>query len=60
LFGNQYPEAFAPVHPAAAWIEGSPCPYKPCFDSCRFAVPQCLHDISVDAAWQRIAAWLPR
>jgi heptosyltransferase-2 len=58
LFGNQYPDAFAPVNPAAAWIDGSPCPYKPCFDSCRFAVPQCLHDISVEAAWNRIRPWL--
>ncbi len=58
FFGNQHPAAFAPVHPSAAWIEGSPCAYKPCYDSCRFTVPHCLHDIPVDAAWPRITAWL--
>jgi heptosyltransferase-2 len=58
LFGNQFATAFAPVHPRAQWIEGSPCPYKPCYDSCRFAQPNCLYDITLDAAWLRIAPWL--
>lgn len=43
LFGPQLPEWFAPLHPAAEWSEGKPCPYKPCSDYCRFSVPLCLH-----------------
>jgi heptosyltransferase-2 len=60
LFGNQFAAAFAPVHPRSAWIEGSPCPYKPCYDQCRFPTPHCLHDITVESAWQRIGPWLER
>jgi len=55
-----YPGAFFhPVHPQAAWIEGAPCPYKPCHDNCRFAEPHCIRSITVDEAWSRLTAWLP-
>jgi heptosyltransferase-2 len=59
IFGPQLPELFAPTHPTAAWIEGAPCPHKPCFDRCRFAEPHCLLQNEVDAVWSRVAAWLP-
>jgi heptosyltransferase-2 len=58
IFGPQLPELFGPQHPQAAWIEGSPCPHKPCFDSCRFTKPHCLLDVSVDAVWGRLSTWL--
>lgn len=58
VFGPQLPEAFAPVHPQAAWIEGSACPYKPCFDACRFPEPHCLLAIGTDDAWKRVTVWL--
>lgn len=58
IFGPQLPEAFAPRHPDAAWIEGAPCPYKPCYDACRFTAPQCLLAIEADHVWPRIDAWL--
>jgi len=45
LFGPQLSQWFAPLHPAAQWLDGSPCPYKPCFDSCRFSSPNCLLDL---------------
>jgi ADP-heptose:LPS heptosyltransferase len=54
LFGNQFPSLFAPLHPAAEWMEGSPCPYKPCYDSCRFAKPECLLGIDVSGAWMKL------
>ena len=60
FFGNQWAAAFAPVHPQAAWVEGAPCPYKPCYDSCRFPTPQCLHDITLDEAWPKLVTWLGR
>lgn len=58
VFGPQLPELFAPMHPRAAWIEGAPCPYKPCFDACRYERPHCLLDVSVEAVWRRAEAWL--
>jgi ADP-heptose:LPS heptosyltransferase len=54
LFGNQFPSLFAPLHPQAEWLEGSPCPYKPCYDSCRFAKPECLLAISAADAWTKL------
>ena len=54
LFGNQFPSLFAPLHPAAEWMEGSPCPYKPCYDACRFATPECLWSISGFDAWAKL------
>lgn len=58
IFGPQLPELFAPQHPQAAWIEGAPCPYKPCFDACRFPTPNCLLDLSTDEVWSRVQSWL--
>jgi heptosyltransferase-2 len=58
IFGPQLPELFAPQHPQAAWIEGAPCPYKPCFDACRFAEPHCIRTLGVDDVWPRLEAWL--
>ena len=60
IFGPQLPELFAPQHPQAAWIEGAPCPYKPCFDACRFAEPYCIRTLTIDDVWPRIEAWLTR
>jgi ADP-heptose:LPS heptosyltransferase len=58
IFGPQLPELFAPQHPAAAWIEGAPCPHKPCFDACRFAAPHCIQSLGMDAVWPRVESWL--
>lgn len=60
IFGPQLPELFAPQHPQAAWIEGAPCPYKPCFDACHFSEPHCIRSLTVDEVWSRIEAWLAR
>ena len=54
LFGPQLPEWFAPLHPAAEWIEGKTCPYKPCSDYCRYAAPHCLWNITEEEAWARV------
>jgi ADP-heptose:LPS heptosyltransferase len=58
LFGPQLPEAFAPRNPGSQWIEGAPCPYKPCRDYCRFSEPLCLNAIDNDSVWARIVPWL--
>lgn len=58
IFGPQVPELFAPGHPQAGWIEGLPCPHKPCFDHCRYAQPFCLTGIEPDNVWPRLERWL--
>ena len=45
LFGPQLSEWFAPLHPAAKWLDGGACPYKPCSDYCRFSSPKCLLEL---------------
>jgi ADP-heptose:LPS heptosyltransferase len=54
LFGPQLPRWFAPLHPAAEWIEGKACPYKPCSDYCRFATPYCLWNITKEEVWEHV------
>lgn len=54
FFGPQVVEWFVPLHPAAEFMEGKACPYKPCSDYCRFAVPHCLWNITEDEAWPKI------
>jgi ADP-heptose:LPS heptosyltransferase len=58
LFGPQLPEWFAPLHPAAEWLEGKPCPYKPCSDYCRFPVPYCMANLGAEEVWNRVAAFV--
>ena len=60
IFGPQLPEWFAPLHPAATWMEGKPCPYKQCFDYCRFPVPHCLWGISEDEVWSNLLPFVQR
>ncbi len=58
VFGPQLPELFSPRHPKAGWIEGAPCPYKPCSDYCRFSEPRCLTAIDAEIAIRRVFQWL--
>lgn len=58
IIGAHPPEHFHPLHPLAAWIEGAPCPYKPCHDYCRFAEPHCIRSITVDDVWAKLVPWL--
>jgi len=58
IFGPQLPELFAPRHPGAAWVDGAPCPYKPCFDNCRFSEPRCLLAVEPEAVLRRVMPWL--
>ncbi len=58
IFGAQLARNFHPVHPGAAWIDGEPCPYKPCHDYCRFPEPFCIRRVAVDRVWARLFPWL--
>jgi len=58
LFGPQLREWFVPLHPAAESFEGHACPYKPCSDYCRYAIPFCLTDVTADEVWPRVEQFL--
>ena len=60
LFGPQLPEWFAPLHRDAEWIEGKPCPYKPCSDYCFFSSPHCLQTITEPEVWLRVETFVAR
>ncbi len=60
LFGPQLPEWFSPMHPASEYVEGKPCPFKPCSDYCRFPLPICLHRISEEEILGRVEAFVSR
>jgi ADP-heptose:LPS heptosyltransferase len=60
IFGPQLPEWFAPLHPAAQWVEGKACPYKPCSDYCRFPEPVCLTGWTEPEIWARIEPFLKK
>jgi heptosyltransferase-2 len=60
IYGPSLPEWWAPLHPAAEWIEGKACPYKPCSDYCHFPTPECLWKISEQEAWERIQKFAAR
>ncbi|HVU28390.1 MAG TPA: glycosyltransferase family 9 protein [Verrucomicrobiae bacterium] len=58
IFGPQLPELFLPLHPSARWIEGKPCPYKPCKDYCRFPVANCLWNLAEAEVWPRVESFI--
>ncbi len=58
IFGPQRPEWFLPNHPSAAWIEGKPCPHKPCFDYCQFPRPNCILDLTYEEVMAKVDQWL--
>ena len=60
IFGPQLPSCFTPLHPQAEWIEGKPCPYKPCYDYCQFAAPHCLWDLGLEDVWTRVDKFVQR
>jgi heptosyltransferase-2 len=58
IFGPQLSEWFVPLHPAAQWVDGKACPYKPCSDYCRFEKPVCLTGLAEAEVWPRIESFL--
>ena len=60
VMGSSTGALFHPVHPQAAWIDGAPCPHKPCRDFCRFDRPHCIQDLAFDDVWRQLEPWLAR
>jgi len=54
IFGPQLPDWFHPLHPEAKWVEGKPCPYKPCSDYCRFPEPLCVMRWNESDIWAQV------
>ena len=50
----------APLHPAAEWLDGKACPYKPCSDYCRFPLPYCMVNSEEDEVSRRVEAFVTR
>lgn len=59
LFSSGLPEWFAPLHPAAEWVI-KPCPYRPCWDSCRFPTPNCTRDLDEELVWSRVRQFVAK
>ncbi|MEO5802834.1 MAG: glycosyltransferase family 9 protein [Verrucomicrobiota bacterium] len=60
IFGSQFAEAFLPLHPQADFLEGKPCPYKPCHESCRFPAPYCLTDLTDTEVWEKVESFVKK
>ena len=60
FFGPQVAEWFVPLHPASEFLEGKPCPYKPCSDYCRFPTPYCLSNVTEEEVWPRLERFIER
>jgi heptosyltransferase-2 len=60
LFGNQFSSRFAPMDAEAEWMEGGECAYKPCYDDCRFARPECLLATGEKEAWLKLKDFAAR
>ena len=60
IFGAQLPEWFAPLHPQAEFVEGKACPYKPCFDYCRFPAPHCLLNVTEKEVGLKVEKFVAR
>ncbi len=60
IFGPQLPALFLPLHPASDFIDGKPCPHKPCFDLCRFDSPHCLMQVTGDEVWAKVESFARR
>jgi ADP-heptose:LPS heptosyltransferase len=60
LFGPQLHEWFVPLNPAAEWVEGKACPYKPCSDYCRYEAPHCLWKVTAEEVWPRALEFVRR
>jgi ADP-heptose:LPS heptosyltransferase len=58
VFGPQVPAVFRPYGDSHCVVGGIPCRYHPCFDSCRFDKPYCMHDLTPDIVWPMLKPWL--
>jgi ADP-heptose:LPS heptosyltransferase len=58
IFGPADPDCFRPWGPKGHVIIRDICPWRPCFDYCKFSEPHCLTKLSAEIAWPEITAHL--
>ena len=58
VFGPTDPDWFHPWGNRANVVIRDICPWRPCFDYCKFREPHCLTKLSADEAWRDIEARL--
>jgi ADP-heptose:LPS heptosyltransferase len=56
IFGPTDPDWFHPWGNRANVIIRDICPWRPCFDYCKFREPHCLTKLSPEAAWRDVEA----
>jgi ADP-heptose:LPS heptosyltransferase len=57
IFGPGQPDWFRPYGEKNHVVIRDICPYRPCFDNCRFPQPICLTQLTPDITWPEIRAW---
>ena len=60
IFGPGAYELFRPFGPQNHVVMRDICPFRPCFDSCHFAQPVCLTELSPQEVWPEIRVWFHR
>lgn len=56
IFGPTDPDWFRPWGSKGHVIIRDICPWRPCFDYCKFSEPHCLTKLSAEMAWPEITA----
>ena len=57
LFGPTNPDWFRPYGAQHHVVIRDICPFRPCFDYCRFAQPVCLTELTPEEVWPEIRFW---
>ena len=60
VFGPTDPDWYHPWGNKAHVIIRDICPWRPCFDYCKFSEPHCLTKLSAEIAWPEITAHIER
>ncbi len=60
FFGPTEPVTFRPWGEAHLVVIRDLCPYRPCFDHCRFPEPYCLTRLTPDEVWPEVREYVRR
>jgi heptosyltransferase-2 len=57
IFGPGNPHWFRPYGSKHHMVIRDICPFRPCFDYCRFSQPVCLTELTPEEVWPEIRLW---
>lgn len=60
IFGPTNPDWFRPFGKDHHVVIRDICPFRPCFDYCRFPEPKCLTQLTPDLVWPEIRSWFQK